>query len=61
MEGSVVVEAGGIHAVMRIVDASRDRKVWIGEYDSPPDQIVALQRRIASEVAAAVRERYAGR
>ena len=61
MEGSVVIEAGGVHAVMRIVDASLDRKVWVGEYDSPPDQIAALQRRIASEVADAIRTRYVSR
>ena len=61
MEGSVVVEAGGIHAVMRIVDASKDRKVWVGEYDSQSDQMPSLQRRIAAEIAAAVRERYAGK
>jgi TolB-like protein len=58
MEGSVVIEAGGIHAVMRIVDAALDRKVWVGEYDSPPDQIASLQRRIASEVSTAIRARY---
>jgi adenylate cyclase len=57
MEGSVIVEAGGVHAVMRLVDATRDQKVWVGEYDSPPDQLVALQRRIATEVAAAILER----
>ena len=58
MEGSVVIEAGGIHAVMRIVDATLDRKVWVGEYDSPPDQVASLQRRIASEVSAAILARY---
>ena len=61
MEGSVVIEAGGIHAVMRIVDATLDRKVWVGEYDSPPDQVASLQRRIASEVSAAILARYAKR
>ena len=57
MEGSVMVEAGGVHAVVRLVDATRDQKVWVGEYDSPPDQLAALQRRIASEAAAAILER----
>ena len=61
MEGSVVIEAGGVHAVMRIVDASLDRKVWVGEYDSPPDQIAALQRRIATEVSGAILARYPAR
>ena len=61
MEGSVVIEAGGIHAVMRIVDATLDRKVWVGEYDSPPDQIASLQRRIATEVATAILTRYPAR
>jgi len=31
------------------------------EYDSPPDQIAALQRRIASEVADAIRTDYVSR
>ena len=61
MEGSVVIEAGGIHAVMRIVDAALDRKVWVGEYDSPPDQIASLQRRIATEVSTAILTRYPAR
>ena len=61
MEGSVVIEAGGVHAVMRIVDAALDRKVWVGEYDSPPDQIASLQRRIAAEVSAAILDRYPAR
>jgi TolB-like protein len=61
VEGSVVVEAGGVHAVMRIVDANLDRKVWVGEYDSAPDQIGALQKRIASEVATAILTRFARR
>ncbi len=54
MEGSVVVEAGGIHVVARLVDAVIDRKVWVSEYDSPPDQIADLNRRIAAEAAATV-------
>jgi TolB-like protein len=61
VEGSIVVEAGGVHAVMRIVDASLDRKVWVGEYDSAPGQIAALQKRIASEVATAVLARFSNR
>ena len=50
MEGSVVVEAGGIHAVMRIVDAALDRKVWVGEYDSPPGSggVAAAADRVGS-------------
>jgi TolB-like protein len=59
MEGSVFVEAGGVHAVMRLVDASRDQKVWVGEYDSPRDQLASLQRRVATEAAAAILERQA--
>jgi TolB-like protein len=46
---------------MRIVDAALDRKVWVGEYDSPADQIASLQKRIASEVADAVLTRYGRR
>jgi TolB-like protein len=54
MEGSVVVEAGGVHVVTRLVDSAIDRKVWVKEYDSPPDQIADLNRRIAAEAAATV-------
>lgn len=57
IEGSVIVEAGGVHVVMRLVDAVRDQKVWVGEYDGPPDQLASLQRGMALEAAAAIRER----
>jgi TolB-like protein len=59
VEGSVIVEAGGVHVVVRLVDASRDQKVWVGEYDSPPDQLAGLPRRIAADAVAAILERHA--
>jgi len=53
MEGSVIVEGGGIHVIARLVDGAVDRKVWVAEYDTAPGQIAELNRRIASEAGAA--------
>lgn len=57
MEGSLVVESGVVKVVARIVDPIRDRKIWVGEYQSAPDAITTLQRRIASEAGAAMLKR----
>lgn len=56
VEGSLVVEDGRVRAVARLVDPVRDRKVWVGEYESGPGEIVDLQRRLAAEAGAAALE-----
>jgi TolB-like protein len=58
MEGSAIVEGGQLKVVARLVDGVQDRKVWVGEYQGSPDQIDALEARIAAEAGpAAVREK----
>ena len=51
MESSVVVEGGVVHVAARLVDAVRDRKVWVGEYDFAPAEVGPGSRRIAVESA----------
>jgi TolB-like protein len=53
VEGSVVVEDSGLHVTARLVDPVSDRKVWVGEFDSRPDRVAELTRRIAEETALA--------
>jgi TolB-like protein len=53
MEGSTVVENGRLKVVARLVDGALDRKVWVGEYESSPQEIAELQRRIAAEAGPA--------
>jgi adenylate cyclase len=53
IEASAVPTGDHVRVVARLVDAVRDRKVWVGEYDLKPSEIPVLSRRIATEVAAA--------
>jgi TolB-like protein len=55
MEGGVVIDGAGIRVTARLVDGHTDRKVWVGQYEVAPDGIDALVRRIATEVAVALR------
>ena len=57
MEGSTLVRPEGIHVEARIVDGVSDRKVWVGQYDGRPDELVDLTRRIATEAATGVLKR----
>jgi TolB-like protein len=54
VEGSVVFTGEQLHLVVRLVDGHRDRKVWVGEYDTRAAQIPAAARRIAADLEAAV-------
>jgi adenylate cyclase len=53
MEGSAIVERGQLKVTARLVDGAMDRKVWVGEYAGATDTIADLQRRLATEAAAA--------
>jgi adenylate cyclase len=53
MEGSAIVEDGRVKVVARLIHGVIDRKVWVGEYDSSPQEIDELQRRIAAEAGPA--------
>jgi TolB-like protein len=56
MEASAISAPEGIHVQARVVDTASDRKVWVSEYDSRPDDIQQLTRRLAQEAAAALLE-----
>jgi TolB-like protein len=53
MEGSAVVEQGQLKVTARLVDGARDRKVWVGEYQSRPEEVDQLEARIAAEAGPA--------
>lgn len=53
VEASVEQIGPEVRVVVRLVDASRDRKVWVEEYESEAASVITLSRRIAGEVAAA--------
>ena len=53
MEGSAIVEEGRLKVVARLVDGVLDRKVWVGEYQGSPDEVSALESRIAAEAGPA--------
>jgi TolB-like protein len=52
LEATSVLSAGTLEVTARIVDASIDRKVWVGEYSLTPSQIPTAARTIAAEAAA---------
>ena len=51
MEGSAVNDNGTVSVTIRVVDATRDRKVWVGQYKSTPGEIASLATRIAREAS----------
>ena len=53
IEASAEVTASGMRVVARLVDGRSDRKVWVGEYDVPRDEVAAAARRLANESAVA--------
>ncbi len=52
LESTAVMSAGTLKVTTRIVDASVDRKVWVGEYTLTTSEIPTVARTIASEAAA---------
>jgi TolB-like protein len=51
MEATAVNAGESIHVTIRVVDATRDRKVWVGEYSVAPRDIPVAARRIAAEAS----------
>jgi TolB-like protein len=56
MEASAISAPEGVHVQARVVDTAIDRKVWVSEYDSRPEDIQQLTRRLAQEASAALLE-----
>ena len=54
MEASAISAPEGVHVQARVVDTASDRKVWVSEYDSRPEDIQQLARRLAEEASAAL-------
>jgi TolB-like protein len=50
VEGTVFIENGTIRAAVRLVDPSRDRKVWAQDFEGSPNDLQGLERRIAEGV-----------
>lgn len=53
MEGSVLTKEDRVHVSARLIDAATDQKVWVKDFDAPMSELPALQREIATAVAAA--------
>lgn len=51
MEATAATSGDNTVATVRIVDAARDRKVWVGEYTIGPGEVAPAARRIAFEAA----------
>ena len=51
MEATAVTSGDATVATVRIVDAVRDRKVWVDEYAINPGELAPVARRIAFEAA----------
>jgi adenylate cyclase len=52
VEASALLDADRLRVVVRLVDAERDRKVWVTEYALTESEILAVAPRIASHAAA---------
>ena len=54
VEGSVVRKDDRVHVSVRLIDAAKDRKVWVQDFDGTVSDLPKLQRDIANSVATAV-------
>ena len=61
MEGPIQNNPDGIVVVVRLVNATTDRKMWVENFPGQANDIPGLNRRIAAAVSAAVRERIPAR
>ena len=57
VEGSIQNTAEGIVVMVRLVNASTDRKMWVESFPGRTDDIPGLNRRIATATSAAVLDR----
>lgn len=60
LEGSVLRDDGRVQVKARLVDAATDTKFWADIFQSEPDRLFDLQRRIAQAVTAAIERRERG-
>jgi TolB-like protein/DNA-binding winged helix-turn-helix (wHTH) protein/Tfp pilus assembly protein PilF len=55
MEGSVVRAGNRVRITAQLIEAKNDRHLWAGTYEGTVDEIIALQDRVARDVAREVR------
>jgi TolB-like protein/DNA-binding winged helix-turn-helix (wHTH) protein len=55
MEGSVVRAGNHVRITAQLIEAKNDRHIWAGTYEGSVDEIIALQDRVARDVAREVR------
>jgi TolB-like protein/DNA-binding winged helix-turn-helix (wHTH) protein/tetratricopeptide (TPR) repeat protein len=55
IEGSVVRAGNRVRITTQLIEAKNDRHVWAGSYEGTVDEIIALQDRVARDVAREVR------
>jgi TolB-like protein len=53
VEGSIENETLGIRVMVRLVNATTDRKTWVEEFHGRPDDLPALSKTIAAGISAA--------
>lgn len=53
LESTMTVTGDAIELAIRLVDGARDRKVWVGEYRTTRNELPAVTRTMARDVAAA--------
>jgi TolB-like protein len=54
VEASIENDTAGIRAMVRLVNATTDRKTWVEEFHGRPDDLPTLSKNIAAAVSAAV-------
>ena len=57
LEASIEQEPDGLLAIVRIIDAATDRKVWVADYRGAADDVRGISQRIAFDVGAEVAKR----
>jgi len=57
VEGSVLKTENRVRVTAQLIDAKSDRHLWADEYESDLTNIIALQRRIAEDIASEVSAR----
>jgi TolB-like protein/DNA-binding winged helix-turn-helix (wHTH) protein len=55
MEGSVVRVGNRVRVTTQLIESKNDRHIWAGTYEGTMDEIIALQDRVARDVAREVR------
>lgn len=54
VEGSVVVDGDRVRITVQLIHAPSDAHIWAGDYERDLDDVLALQREVASEISEAI-------